>query len=131
MSATVIDPLGRRGAIAIAGARIAIGVAATALTRPALRRLGFPRPDPAAVALARLAGGRDIALGIHALSVRDDRSRLIEASLLAAAVDAGDAIAFAALAIRDGEVAAGALNASAGAAGAICGAIVAVRLRRP
>jgi hypothetical protein len=130
MAATPIDPLGRAGALAIAVARIAIGVGATAVTRPALRLLGFSDPGPAAVVLARLAGGRDIAMGIHSISARDDRVRLREASLLAAAVDAGDAIAFAALAARDGEVRVGAMNASAGAAGAISGALIAARLSR-
>ncbi len=123
------DSLARSGAIAIGVARIGIGVAAFAFTRPSLRALGFGDPNPAAVALARLAGGRDLALGAHALSVRDDRDRLREASLLAAAVDAGDAIAFAAALASPGFRRMAIMNAPAGAAGAVAGAWVASRLR--
>ena len=75
-----IDPLGRAAATAIAAARIGIGIGAFAFTRPALGALGFDRPDGRSVALARLAGGRDVVLGMHALAVRDDRARLREAA---------------------------------------------------
>ena len=123
------DPLARSGAIAIGLTRIGIGVAAFTLTTPALRKLGFgDAPSPAAVALARLAGGRDIALGLHALSVRDDRNRLREASLLGAAVDAGDAIAFGAAIAAPGYRKMALLNAPAGLGGAIAGTWVATRL---
>jgi hypothetical protein len=124
-----IDPLARAGAIAIALTRIGIGAAAFALTRPSLRKLGFGDPSAAAVALARLAGGRDIALGALALSVRGDRGRLREASLLAAAVDAGDAIAFGAAITSPGYRRMAILNAPAGVGGALAGAWVAARLR--
>ena len=97
------DPLARHAAIAIAVARVGIGIGALALTRPALRSIGFADPDGTSVALARLAGGRDIALGVHGLLVRNDAASLRESTLLAAAVDAGDAGAFAAaLVSRDG-----------------------------
>jgi hypothetical protein len=94
------DSLARLGAAAIAAGRIAIGVGATVLTRPALRALGFPEAGGATVALARLAGGRDIVLGLHGLSVRDDPAELRRSVLLGAAVDAGDAAAFAAALVR-------------------------------
>ena len=123
------DPLARSGAIAIGLTRIGIGIAAFAFTTPALRKLGFGDPSPAAVALARLAGGRDIALGLHALSVRDDRDRLREASLLGAAVDAGDAIAFGAAIASPGYRKMALMNAPAGVSGAIAGTWVAVRLK--
>ena len=123
------DPLARSGAIAIALARIGIGFTAFAFTTPALRKLGFGEPSAAAIALARLAGGRDVALGLHALSVRDDRDRLREASLLAAGVDAGDAIAFGAAFGSPGYRGMALMNAPAGAGGAIAGAWVASRLK--
>ena len=81
------------------------------------------------MALARLAGGRDIALGVHALSVRDDRAALREASVLAAAVDAGDAIAFGAAIASPGFRRMAVMNAPAGVGGAVAGVWVAARLR--
>lgn len=126
------DRLARSGAIAIAAARIGIGIGAFALTRPALRALGFDEPDGTSVALARLAGGRDIALGVHGLIVRDDAARLREATLLGAVVDAGDAIAFgAALAGRDGIDRTSWMNLPIAGSAVIAGAWVAARLGGP
>jgi hypothetical protein len=88
------DPLARAAVLGIAGGRIAIGVAATLATRPALKALGFEASDTSARALARLAGGRDIALGLLILAARDDRARLLEVTAVAGAVDLGDAICF-------------------------------------
>ncbi len=88
------DPLARTAVLAIAGGRIAIGVAALLATRPALKILGFEASDTSARALTRIAGGRDIALGLLTLAVRDDRARLRETAAVAAAVDLGDAICF-------------------------------------
>ncbi len=97
------DPLARTLVLGVAAGRIAIGVGAFFFTRKALAALGFSEPSGAAVALARLAGGRDIALGLHAIAVRDDREALKQSTAIGAAVDAGDAIAFgAALVTRDG-----------------------------
>jgi hypothetical protein len=80
--------------LGIAGGRIAIGVGALLATRPALRVLGFEASDTSARALARIAGGRDVALGLLTLAARDDRSRLRQAAAVATAVDLGDAICF-------------------------------------
>ena len=57
--------------------------------------LGFDATDTSARALARIAGGRDIALGLLTFAARDDRAALREATATAAAVDLGDAISFA------------------------------------
>jgi hypothetical protein len=123
-----IDPLARAGAIAIAGGRIALGLGAFGLTHRALGALGFARPRAATVALARLAGGRDVALGLHALTASGDRARLREAALLGAAVDAGDAVAFGA-AIGDPAMRRTALlNAPLAAGAAVAGLWVASRL---
>ncbi len=88
------DPLARAAVLGIAGGRIAIGVGAMFATRPALKVLGFEASDTSARALARIAGGRDIALGLLTLAARDDRERLREAAAVATAVDLGDAICF-------------------------------------
>lgn len=125
-----LDSLARPGAIAIALTRIGIGIGAFGFTRAALRGLGFADPDPATIALARLAGGRDVALGLHALAVRGDRRRLREASLIGAAVDAGDAIAFGALAAGQGIDRTAAINATLGTGGALAGLWVGWRLGR-
>lgn len=125
------DDLARRGAAVISAGRIAIGVGAALLTRPALRALGFAEPDGATVVLARLAGGRDIALGLHGLSVRDDPAELRRSVLLGVAVDAGDAAAFAAaLARRDGIDRTAVTNVPIAGAAVVAGIWVAARLRR-
>jgi hypothetical protein len=94
------DPLARQAVLGIAAGRIAIGVGALFVTRPALRVLGFAEVDAAGTALGRVAGGRDIALGLLALAARDDRKALRVAALASAAVDAADAVSFG-LAARD------------------------------
>ena len=124
------DGLARAGAMAIAAGRIGIGIGALAVTRPALRLLGFDDPHPATVVLARMAGVRDIALGIHALSVLDDTDKLREASVIGAVVDAGDAFAFgAALAAREGIDDMAMKNLPIAASAVAAGAFVAARLR--
>jgi hypothetical protein len=89
------DPLARTAVLGIAAGRITIGVGAMFATRPALKALGFESTDTSARALARLAGGRDIALGLLTFAARDDRAALREATAVSAAVDLGDAISFA------------------------------------
>jgi hypothetical protein len=88
------DPLARQAVLGIAAGRIAIGAGAVFATRPALKALGFAEVDAAGTALGRIAGGRDIALGLLALAARDDRRALRIAALAGAAVDAADAITF-------------------------------------
>ena len=125
------DPLARTAAIGIALARIGIGVGALALTGPALKALGFEDPETPTVVLARMAGVRDVALGLHALSVRDDAERLREATILGAAVDAGDTFAFgAALAGRGGIDATALKNLPITAGAVAAGAWLAARLGR-
>ena len=124
------DPLARQAATAIAVVRVGIGIGAVAFTRPGLKLLGFTEPDGMSVALARLAGGRDVALGVQGLLVRGDRGRLRQSSLLAAAVDAGDAGAFAAALLRrDGIDRTALLNLPVAASAAALGVWVAARLR--
>jgi hypothetical protein len=80
--------------LGIAAGRTAIGVGALLATRPALKALGFDASDTSARSLARIAGGRDIAIGLLTFAARDDRLALREVTAVAAAIDLGDAIAF-------------------------------------
>lgn len=92
--------MGRQTIVAIAAGRVAVGLAAGLATRPALRALGFRDSEAGLVALARLAGGRDIAIGLLTLAVRDDREALRRAALISSTLDLADAAVFS-LAARD------------------------------
>jgi hypothetical protein len=89
------DPLARTAVLGVAAGRITVGVGAILATRPVLKVLGFDSSDTSARALARIAGGRDIAIGLLTFAARDDREALREVTATAAAVDLGDAISFA------------------------------------
>ena len=88
-----IDPAARTLLRSIGAGRVAIGLTAVLATGPALRLLGFREPSAETRALARMAGGRDIALGVLTLAAAD-RESLRAAALLGAAVDAVDALSF-------------------------------------
>jgi len=115
------DPLARQAVLGIAAGRIAIGVGAVFATRPALKALGFAETDAAGTALGRIAGGRDIALGVLALTARDDRKALRIAALAGAAVDAADAVTFGVAARDPGARRAGVSGVVSGGAAAITG----------
>jgi hypothetical protein len=122
------DPLARAAVLGIAAGRTAIGVGALLATRPALKALGFEAADTSTRALARIAGSRDIALGLLTIAARDDRARLREATAAAAAVDLGDAIAFT-IAGRDPAAGRAAIQGIlSGGAAALVGAWAARRL---
>jgi hypothetical protein len=89
-----IDPKARRVALQIGGSRVALGTAIFFATRPALRAMRFPEPGPTGVALAKLGGGRDIAIGALTLSARSDRDRLRTVMLVSNLCDLADAAAF-------------------------------------
>jgi hypothetical protein len=117
-----IDPLARRAVLGIAAGRVAIGVGALLATGPALKALGFAETDTAGRALARIAAGRDIAIGLLTVAARDDVRALRLAALLAAAVDGTDAISFA-VAGRDPLARrAGTIGVASGSAAALTGA---------
>jgi hypothetical protein len=110
--------------------RMAIGAALALAPERALRTLGFRDVSPTAVAVSRLAGGRDIVLGAVMMAAVDDPDRLRRASLANAAVDAGDAATFAAALAHGGDVRTAALRGLAAAVPAtIAGLWVAARLR--
>jgi hypothetical protein len=117
-----IDPLGRQAALAIGAGRVAVGVATLFATRPALRGLGFGETDATGISLAKILGGRDLALGALTLAARDDRDALRAAALAATALDAADAAAFS-LALGDPETRrAGLAGVAAATAAALAGA---------
>ncbi len=87
-----MDPKARQLALAIGVSRLAIGGSILFATRPALRKMGFGATDASGEALAKLGGGRDIALAAMTLAARDDRQALRTAILVSGACDAADAV---------------------------------------
>lgn len=87
-----MDPQARQLALGIGITRMAIGASILFATRPALRKMGFGATDTAGEALAKLGGGRDLALGAMTLAARDDRAALRTAILVSGACDAADAV---------------------------------------
>lgn len=123
------NPVGQAAAVLVGAGRVGLGLGITLFTRPALELIGFKRPSGSTVALARLAGMRDVAIGAHALAGAGDRERLREAALIGMLVDTSDALAFgAAIATRDGIDSTAMKNAPAGAAAALVGAWILSRL---
>jgi hypothetical protein len=74
--------------------RIAFGVGMLAAPEPALRKLGFADVSPSTVTVTRLAGVRDLVLGLVTVAGLDDRDRLRRATVANAVADTGDALAF-------------------------------------
>jgi hypothetical protein len=99
---------------ALALGRVGIGAGLILAPRAALSALGFSDQTEGTVAASRLAGIRDIVLGMTTLSVLDDPERLRAANLANAFADAGDVLTFA-LALRAGETAAGTRGIAAAA----------------
>lgn len=95
-----VDPKARQVAMQIGGSRVALGSAIFFATRPALRGMRFPEPGPTGVALAKLGGGRDIAIGALTLASLGEAERLQTVLLVSNLCDLADAAAFAA-AVRD------------------------------
>ena len=122
------DPLARNTLLAIAAGRVVLGTGALVATRPALRALGFREADPANQAMAKLTGGRDLALGLLGLLARDNPEALRATGAVAAGVDASDSITMG-FSARRGEIgAAGFIGALTGAAAAAAGCWAANRL---
>lgn len=123
------DQLSRPISVVSGLGRLAIGIGLFAFPRQALRALGFgssSSPGTETVAIARIAGGRDIAMGVETLLALDDPARLRRANLMNATADAGDAITFAAaLGSGDDEVRNGALRGLPAAALAAAGGLAA------
>jgi hypothetical protein len=88
-----MDSKARQVALQIGASRVMVGVGALFFTRPALRLLGFGDPGQTGMALAKLAGGRDLALGTLTVAARDDRDRLRALIFVSSVLDAADAVA--------------------------------------
>jgi hypothetical protein len=126
-----IDPLARRVALVLGAARVGLGAGALLATRPTLKALLFGETDPVGRALAKLAGGRDLALGAMTLAARDDVATLRALILASAVLDAADALALG-LAARDPDTRlAGLGGVGSGAFAAIAGAWTWRRLSAP
>jgi hypothetical protein len=123
-----VTPSPRAVVLAVAAGRLGIGVGILAARRPTLRALGFGETDGAGETLATLAGSRDVALGLLPFVLRGDRRTLRAVAVLSAAVDAADALAFAAATRRPGLGRAGASGALSGGAAAFTGAWAASKL---
>jgi uncharacterized protein DUF4267 len=113
------DPLGRSVALQIGAGRVALGLGALLITRQTLRALGFAEPEATGRALAKLAGGRDVALGSMTLAARDDRQRLRTLMLVSAACDLADAVGLGASAHRPETRRAGVGGVASGSAAAL------------
>lgn len=112
------DPKARRLALAIGAGRVAMGASILFATRQALPKMGFGSTDASGLALAKLGGGRDVALGAMTLAARDDRQALRTAILVSGACDAADALALGLSAHRPETRLAGIGGVVAGSAGA-------------
>jgi hypothetical protein len=90
-----MDPKARQVAMQIGGSRVALGASIFLATRPVLRAMRFPEPGPTGVALAKLGGGRDVAIGALTLASLGDADRLRTMLLASNLCDLADAAAFA------------------------------------
>src|SRR5690242_8439151 len=113
------DPQARKMGIVLSTCRVGLGLGTLLATRSAVRALGFKEIDDGGEALAKLAGGRDLALGALTLASRDDPTTFRSLILAAAALDAADAFALG-LSISNPE------TRSAGIAGVVSGGAAAV-----
>jgi len=112
------DPLARQVAIGIGASRVAMGIGIFFATQPALRAMRFGATDASGEAVAKLGGGRDLAMGALTLAARDDREALRAALLLSSACDLADAVAMGVSARRPETRAAGVGGVIAGAGAA-------------
>lgn len=122
------DPRAWRLALALGLARTGLGVGALFFTRATLKALLFGETDASGRALAKLAGGRDLALGLATLAARNDEASLKRLTRTAGILDAADAVAMC-LVARDPRMRlAGLGGAASGAGGAALSAWAAKRL---
>lgn len=126
-SAALDAPDVRGWSLASAAGRIVIGIGMVAAPKPALRALGFNEVSPATVAVGRIAGVRDLVLGVVTLAALEDQDRLRTATLANAVADAGDTMAFG-VALGTSERTAGARGIAAALLAALAGAWTAWRL---
>ena len=116
-----IDPLARQAVLGMAGCRVAIGAATFLATGPAMRAGGLGEANATARAVGKVAGGRDLALGLLTFAARDDRQMLATVALAAALCDAADAAAFSFAAAEPETRTGGAFGVLVGGAAALLG----------
>jgi len=128
MSEVSVDaPDVRAWSLASGLGRVAFGVAMLAAPERALRSLGFSDVGPATLAVSRIAGIRDLVLGVVTLTALEDSDRLRGATVANAVADAGDSLAFG-LALSTEERAAGSRGIAFALPAAVAGAWTAWRL---
>lgn len=115
-------------AYGLAAGRMAIGLGLWAAPRLSMKVLGFGEPGPETVAIARVAGTRDLILGAWQLRSIGNPPELARASTAVAACDAGDTVAFALLAAA-GNRRAGLRGVAAAAPATVAGLMLARSMR--
>ena len=88
-----MDLTARQVALGIGASRLAMGIGIFFATQPALRALRFGSTDAQGEAMAKLGGGRDIAIGAMTLAARNDPAALRTTILVSSACDLADAVA--------------------------------------
>ncbi|HEY2715391.1 MAG TPA: hypothetical protein VGI73_04145 [Solirubrobacterales bacterium] len=116
-----IDPLAQRVVLSMAGCRVGIGAATFLATGPAMRAAGLGDANATGRAVGKVAGARDVALGLLTLAVREDREMLRTVALAAALLDAADAAAFTFAAAEPETRRGGAIGVLAGGGAALLG----------
>jgi hypothetical protein len=111
----------RQIALGIGASRLAMGLGIFFATQPALRALRFGSTDAQGEAMAKLGGGRDIALGVMTLAARNNPAALRTTILISSACDAADAIALGVSARRSETRAAGIGGILSGGGAAVAG----------
>jgi hypothetical protein len=127
MAAISGDQLIRAWSLASGLGRAAIGIGMLAAPHVSLRALGLTEVSPATVMVSRIAGIRDVVLGVSTLIALEDRDRLRAATLASAVADAGDTLAFG-VALGTPERTAGARGIAAALPAAVAGAWTVWRL---
>lgn len=120
--------LERTAAAGLAAGRIALGAGLWLAPGLTLRALGFSEPDDRTVAVARIAGTRDMVLGAWQATTLGDRDRLARATVAVATCDAGDSLAFALL-LRTSERRAGLRGVTVAVPATLAGVALSVALR--
>jgi hypothetical protein len=116
-----IDPLAQQAVLAMAGCRVGIGAAAFLATGPALGAAGLGEANASARAIGKVAGARDVALGLLTFAARENRETLRTLALAAALLDAADAAAFSFAAAEPETRRGGAIGVLAGGGAALIG----------
>ncbi len=116
-------------AYGLAAGRIVIGAGLWAAPRLSMRMLGFADPTPETIAIARVAGTRDLILGAWQLRSIGDDAKLARASATVAICDAGDTVAFGLL-FASGNRAAGLRGLAAAGPATVAGLALAASHRR-